>query len=118
MAKSADQKVQEFIDGVMMLDDTKYQILKQLRAIVFDNFPETKEKMMYGGIIFSHNEDFGGVFVYKKHVSFEFSNGYLFEDPEKVLEGGGKYRRHIKLKSLEDIEAKKVDFYVKQALVE
>ena len=70
--------------------------------------------MMYGGIIFSLSTDFGGVFVYKNHVSFEFSLGYKLDDPEKLLEGGGKYRRHLKMKSLEQVKMKKVDFYLKQ----
>lgn len=114
MKRSNDLKVQQFIDGISVLDDTKYKILNQLRDIVFDNYPEVKERMMYGGILFSDTDDFGGVFAFANHVSFEFSNGYLFNDPEKLLEGKGKYRRHLKFRSLDDIEAKKADFFVKQ----
>jgi len=44
----------------------------------------------------------------------EFSNGYLFDDPKSLLEGKGKYRRHLKLRSLDDIETKKVDYFMKQ----
>ena len=64
MKKSNDIKTQKFIDNIKDLNSTKYQILKKLREIVFDNFPKVKERMMYGGIMFSHNEDFGGLFVY------------------------------------------------------
>ena len=63
---------------------------------------------MYGGIIFSLADDFGGIFVYKNHVSFEFSYGYKLDDPSKLLEGNGKYRRHLKIKSIEDLEIKKI----------
>jgi hypothetical protein len=52
--------------------------------------------------------------VYENHISFEFSYGYKFNNSENLLKGKGKYRRHLKLKSLDDIETKKVDFFVKQ----
>lgn len=112
---STDMETQKFIEKLKLIDNTKYQILTKLRDIVLDNYPEVKERMMYGGIIFSHNADFGGLFVYKNHVSFEFSNGYKFDDPDKLLEGKGKFRRHLKFKSTDDIESKKVDYYVKQS---
>lgn len=114
MKRSNDIGTQNFIDSVKILDSQKYQILIKLRAIVFSNYPEVKERIMYGGIMFSLTEDFGGVFVYKNHVSFEFSYGYKFDDPKNLLEGNGKYRRHLKLKSIEDLEIKKVAFFVKQ----
>ena len=114
MTKSASKEVQDFINRVMMLDNAKYQILEELREIVFKNYPKAEERMMYGGIMFSLGDDFGGIFAYKNHVSFEFSAGYKFEDPEKLLEGSGKYRRHLKIKSIDDIEMKKADFFVKQ----
>ena len=113
--RSDDIATQKFIDSIKVFDETKYDILMQLRDIVFDNIPEVMEKMMYGGIIFYLNEDFGGVFVYENHLSFEFSHGFKFKNPDKLLEGKGKYRRHLKIRSLDDIETKKVDFFIKQA---
>ena len=115
MKKSKDLRAQQFIDSIPVLDSTKYEILNTLRKIVFNNFPDVKERMMYGGILFSDTHDFGGVFVYAKHISFEFSNGYLFDDPEKILEGKGKYRRHLKFRSLDDIETKKATYFIKQS---
>jgi len=112
--ESTNPQVREFLEQSKHGDDIKYEVLEMLRKIVFEHYPEVEERMMYGGIIFSLKEDFGGVFVYKNHVSFEFSYGYKLNDPEHVLEGGGKYRRHLKLKSLNDIETKKVGFFVKQ----
>jgi len=112
--ESTNPKVREFLEQTKLRDHIKYEVLDQLRQIVFEHYPEVDERMMYGGIIFSLKEDFGGVFVYKNHVSFEFSYGYKLDDPELLLEGGGKFRRHLKLKSLADITTKKVVFFVKQ----
>lgn len=117
MKKSQDSATQKFIDNIAVLDTTKYQILQRLRDIVFDNTPSVKERIMYGGIMLALNTDFGGIFVYDKHISFEFSNGFKFTDTNNVLEGTGKYRRHLKFKSLEDIETKNAVFFIKQALV-
>lgn len=114
MKKSNDIKTQKFIESIEILDSTKHQILNKLREIVFENYPKVKERIMYGGIIFSLNEDFSGVFVYKNHVSLEFSNGFLFDDPKSLLEGKGKFRRHLKLRSLNEIETKNVNYFMKQ----
>ena len=112
--KSTDIATQKFIENIELIDNTKYQILIKLREIVFKFYPEVQEKMMYGGIIFSNDTDWGGLFVYQHHVSFEFSDGYTFNDPEHLLEGKGKFRRHLKFKTLDDIQTKKLDTFVKQ----
>ncbi len=114
MEISNDKRVQQFLDDNKEIDAQKYDIVQACRKIVFSIFPDVNERMMYGGIMFSLDDDFGGVFISKKHVSFEFSHGYLFEDPKKTLEGSGKFRRHLKLKSIEDVFAKQAEFFVKQ----
>lgn len=57
-----------------------------------------------------------GVFAYENHITIEFSRGYLMKDPDAVLEGKGKYRRHLKIRIHEDIKNKDVAFFVKQAV--
>ncbi|MEE9454329.1 MAG: DUF1801 domain-containing protein [Paracoccaceae bacterium] len=118
MQKSKDERVQAFLDGMRDMDGQKHQILQDARAIVFAAAPDTQERFIYGGIMFNHNsEDFGGVFASKKHVSFEFGQGFLLQDPEGLLEGGGKFRRHLKLRSVKDVTGKATAGFVKQAVV-
>jgi hypothetical protein len=114
MAKSKDENVQRFLDDMKEIDEVKYDILQACRKIVFTLFPNVNERIIYGGIMFKTNEDFGGIFASKKHVSFEFGERYLMNDPEGILEGKGKYRRHLKLKTLDDVSAKQVKFFVGQ----
>src|SRR5260370_18307329 len=38
--------------------------------------------------------------VAKEHVVFGFMRGAMLRDPEKLLEGTGKYLRHVKLRSV------------------
>lgn len=114
--KSKNNKVQEFIDDIEMLDHDKYVILMKLRDIIFSRNNKIQERVMYGGIMLSLESDFGGLFVRKNHISLEFVFGVHFKDPDEVLEGTGKLRRHLKLRSLKDIETKKVVYFVGQAL--
>lgn len=75
----------------------------------------------YGGEVFAPrpgdgNSFVGGIFVYKDHVSLEFSEGASFDDPEAQLEGKGKMRRHLKLKTVDDVKTKDAQNYIRQAL--
>ena len=114
--KSKNKQVQQFLDELREFDAEKYKILQKLRGIVFSQFPKVNERIMYDGVMFSIDEDFGGLFVSKDHISFEFGDGYKMKDPKKLLDGTGKHRRHLKIKSLADIENKGVAFFVKQVI--
>ena len=116
MKKSKDAAVQKFLDDLEEINTPKFKLIQKLRKLVQDNNPNINEKMMYGGIMFFIEKNFGGLFVSKNHVSFEFTSGALFADPENVLEGKGKYRRHIKFKLDQDLKNEQVKFFVKQAV--
>lgn len=113
---SSNIEVQNFIKGIELADYKKFEILQRVRKILFTFYPDVQEKFMYGGIIFNLGEDFGGVFVYSKHISVEFSKGILFKDPDNFLEGKGKFRRHIKLNSIDQIESKNLEFFIHQGV--
>ena len=116
MDLSKNEKVQQFLDQLKVVDIERFEMIMEVRKIIFQTFPDTAEKIMYGGItFFSNDEMYSGLFVYKNHISIEFSNGYLMNDPKHHLEGSGKYRRHLKLKQENDILEKSVKYYVKQA---
>ena len=76
----------------------------------------------YGGTIFVTDPELpdsiglvGGVYGYKDYVSVEFSKGAGFADPNGLLAGKGKARRHVKLRSLGDIEAMNVAGFLSEA---
>jgi hypothetical protein len=50
------------------------------------------------------------------HVNLGFPQGASLPDPNRVLEGGGKTMRHIKFKSLRDLEKPFVRRYIRAAL--
>lgn len=99
---------------------TAEQITQELDEIIEEVCPGAGRRSMYGGIVFESvagnpKTMVCGHFIYKNHVSLEFSNGYQLRDPEGVLEGKGKYRRHIKLTSQSDIGDKFVRSMIEQA---
>ncbi len=96
------------------------QLTDEIDAIVRDVCPAAGRRPMYGGIVFesepgNHKTLVCGHFTYKKHVSLEFSNGYQLSDPDGVLEGSGKYRRHLKLTCQSDLHEKCVRALIAQA---
>lgn len=93
-----------------------HDIVVRVRSLFWETCPDLSEAAKYGGMVFLKNgELIGGVFAYKEHVSVEFSQGASFFDPGSVLEGKGKYRRHIKLHDLEDIDAKHLVGFIVEA---
>lgn len=74
------------------------------------------EQVKYGGLLFSTAKPFCGIFSYTRHVTLEFGAGATLPDKYKMLEGEGKYRRHIKLTSEQDVSDKHVYAYLVLAL--
>ena len=96
------------------------EITRQIDEIIAEVCPGAGRRSMYGGIVFEkepgkHSTMVCGHFVYKNHVSLEFGRGAELDDPNVVLEGKGKYRRHIKLLEPGDIREKAVRSYIEQA---
>jgi len=111
-------KIENFISDTLFVDEEKGELLVFLRKLVLNYFPKTSEEIKYGGLVFIIGKRlFCGIFIRKNHVSLEFDYGAEMSDPNKFLEGIGKYRRHLKIRSLDDIKNKNVDFYLKQSLI-
>ncbi|MCP4009157.1 MAG: DUF1801 domain-containing protein [Proteobacteria bacterium] len=111
-----DNSVKSFVDDTFSVDEEKGKLLLSLQKIVLKICPAAEEGVKYGGLIFNKNAELiCGIFVYKKHISLEFSFGIEFSDPRGFLEGSGKYRRHLKIVNRKDIDKKDVTFFVSQA---
>jgi hypothetical protein len=107
--------VKDYLTELKESDTKKYVLVKTLRELVLQDTNVTEE-IKYGGVLFSKGKPFGGVFPYAQHVSMEFSHGAEFDDPEKLLEGSGKFRRHLKFALDIQVDEDLVKFFLKQAL--
>ena len=116
MKKPKNKHVEKYLEEIMMSNDDQFNILQELREIVFKVYPKTNERIIYGGIMFSLDIPVPTRVFNLCDFYFEFGNGFAMNDPNKLLEGKGKFRRHLKIRSLSDIDDKKVEFFVKQTV--
>lgn len=81
------------------------------RALIFDVLPQTvevpwvRQKIIgYGTGPKKMSEHFAWIAPAKAHVTFGFYYGAELPDPDALLEGTGKLLRHVKLRTLADVE--------------
>jgi len=111
-----NEKIIKLIQDFELINPELGKIVQILRKMVLFISPESKEKVMYGGIIFSIPERmFCGLFLRKNHVSVEFDLGFLLNDKNNHLEGSGKYRRHLKIHNNKEIKAKQTEIFIKES---
>jgi len=92
----------------------------ELEALIRQVVPKSETVQKYGGTLFTLSPEekegqFCGVFLHKKHVQLSFSKGAMLKDPNKLLLGSGKFRRHVNYTSSKDIDIKSLEKLLKQA---
>lgn len=107
--------VEGLLDDLRLHRGALFPIVAHLRALALASGPQITEEIKYGGILFASRTGFCGVFAYQNHVTLEFSEGNQLPDPHGVLAGKGKFRRHIRIDTEDDIKTKHVEEYVKAA---
>ena len=82
------------------------EIVIRLREIILRTFPGVKEEMKMGVPWYE-----GKLYVValRDHVNLGLCLEGLSDEERGLLEGGGKMMRHIKIRSLKDIDDKKVE---------
>lgn len=108
--------VEQLLSDLELANPDRHALVLAIRQAILAVAPDAAERVMYGGIMFSAPTSCCGVFAYAEHVSVEFGRGSELIDPHSVLEGQGKFRRHIKLRKPADIAAKQLADYVRQAI--
>lgn len=109
-------RVQQLLEDWQLSDENRYQLIELIRQLILELHPKMKEEVKYGGLLFGIQSHFCGIFSYSKHISIEFGEGAQLEDPYQVLEGKGKFRRHIKIETEKDIKQKQLSQYLQSAL--
>ena len=115
--QSSNEKVNEFLIDIQSTFPNKFETIEEIRKIFFNANPEIDEEIKYGGIAFNvSGQLIGGIYIYKQHISIEFSHGAQFTDSGGFLEGKGKLRRHLKILDISDVKNKAINIYIKQAV--
>ncbi|APD47856.1 DUF1801 domain-containing protein [Synechococcus sp. CS-602] len=108
--------IEALLEDIQLLGEEQFLVVEAVRTLVKQTIHPLSEEVKYGGILFSSEIQFGGVFAYKQHVSVEFSKGALITDAFGFLEGKGKGRRHIKLRQISDITTKHLSAYLERGV--
>lgn len=103
-----------------MTESEKQNLVAFLCQTVLSVVPKASTVEKYGGTLFTLHPtekegQFCGVFSYKAHVQLSFARGAELDDPDGLLEGGGKFRRHLSFKNVDDVDSKSVQRFIKSA---
>ncbi|CAM2069846.1 DUF1801 domain-containing protein [Sulfidibacter corallicola] len=119
MTDNQKTDVDAFLRDTQLVSPENHALIIAIRDMFRKADASFGETIKYGGLVFMSGKDLvGGIFVYRKHLSIEFSVGAGFADPDGFLEGKGKHRRHLKIRTMADLEAKKVATYIAQTVPE
>lgn len=110
------QRVRQLLDDWQQHQPEQAAIVLALRRQILALDPAISEEVKYGGILFACSQAFCGLFVYRQHVTLEFSAGAQLADVHGLLQGKGKGRRHLKFVSVADIDRLPCADYLQQAL--
>lgn len=92
------------------------EVVMHLRAVVKKSVPKVKEGVNPWHIpIFESNGPICYYMAGKNHITLGFIRGTSLPDPEGLLEGTGKNLRHVKIKSLDDLNRKGLRELLKSA---
>ena len=103
-----------------MTESEKQNLVSLLDQLVSTSVPKASSFEKYGGTLYTVQPDvvegqFCGIFTFKKHVQLSFANGNQLEDPDGVLSGSGKFRRHINFQAPDAIDEKVIKRLLKQS---
>lgn len=111
----SNARVEQLLSDLRLVNPERYDLVQEVRKTIYETVPNASERVMYGGFMFAAPQPFCGVFAYAEHVSIEFGRGCDLQDEWSVLEGKGKLRRHIKIRTVDEIQAKHLAAYIAQA---
>lgn len=92
-------------------------VIRRLRAFVKNAAPTLRETVKWGNGCWV-TDDANVAFAYSAadHVQFGFFSGSSLNDPDALLQGAGKYVRHVRLRSPDDVDERALGALLRQAV--
>jgi hypothetical protein len=92
-------------------------VVAAIRELMRECAPKVKEEFSYGMPVYKLKGLFAWINPPKKEVTFSFTRGDQIEDRYGLLRGTAKAgARHVKMKSLGDVNKPALTYYIKQAV--
>ena len=98
-----DDKISEYINRQ---NSPQKEVCDYLRKLILSTIPGVKEEMKWGVPVFAGGKFYIGSF--KESVNLGFAISGLDDTEIGLFEGSGKTMRHIKIRSMEDIDVEKL----------
>ncbi len=102
-------------DYVRAMDSEHKPIVVKLRAIINAAAPKAEESIKWGNPWWTQDGYLCCIYTAGDHINLGFSRGAELTDKRDLLEGTGKGMRHIKIRSLEEIDEKTFVAMIRQA---
>ncbi len=96
-----DESVAHYIENA---PQAQQPLLLQLRNLIHETVPDTKEAIKWGFPVFAKNKDFAYLRSSKNHITLGFYNFDRIDNGKEMLEGSGNTLRHIKIRTESDIK--------------
>lgn len=97
-----NQHVTHYINNA---PETQKEIMKEIRSLIHASIQDVVEDFKWNRPVYRVTKDFAYLKSAKNHVTVGFFNAENIDDPDNLLVGSGKDMKHIKLKSVDDINS-------------
>ncbi|GIF48003.1 hypothetical protein DFJ67_7455 [Asanoa ferruginea] len=98
------------------LTEPQSSIVGAVRALMAAHAPGAHEVISRGSPAWEGKKMIAIISRSKTHITLAFARGAEFKDPHGLLDGVGKTTRHVKLKTVSDVEDARLVDYVRQAV--
>jgi hypothetical protein len=91
-------------------------IVAALRGLMKECAPQAREVISYGIPMYVTAKPMAWINPSKAGVTLGFREGVHFEDKYQLLRGDAKHAMHVRMKTLADVNATALRYYIKQAV--
>jgi hypothetical protein len=109
----ADKTIEGFIEAQ---DDWRGDAAREIDAIVREAAPQAVGSIKWAQPVYEQGGPFAFLKINKAHLTFGFWRGTELTDPDGILEGKGDRMKHVKFRSMADIDRDQIAAWVKEAV--
>ena len=110
----ADLTIESYIEGQ---DGWRADALRRIDALIRRAAPEATGLIKWAQPVYEQNGPLAFIKSNRNHLTFGFWRGTELSDPDDVLEGAGDRMKHVKIRSLDDIDEERFSAWVREAVV-
>lgn len=98
------------------MDPSLRPIVAAIRGLIKEFAPQAQETISYGIPAYKVHGFIAVINPTKRDVTLGFSRGARFDDKYGLLKGVGRISKHVKMRSVADVNRAALRYYIKQAL--